>query len=579
MSDFTSSEKVFIPTPEKALDFRELQMKIDAIMDGMDTEDLVKGASVLIVRYLNRYCFFLRVESKQPCHVATFQEGKLFYKAYGKKAFMDLFLPYKLETEITEEYQDRKGNVKTRKKKISNSVGKIWMAHEERRMVECIFFDPEKPAGDWNANNLDVLGRQTEAKNYLNNWWGWEWSKYDGSPDGIVDEVMTNGPVYLDTGEPIPKREVRKSIEHGFERIVYHVEEVMFRGCEKLYTYFWNWLAHVLQRPGRKTEVVIVLTGKMGAGKSIFLSYLCRGLERHTMYFAQSDDIGARFNGSLNQDKILFGADEVDLKSKKNMDWFKNQVTAKDARIESKFVDTRQVKNYANYILTSNDDNCLCNETGHNMRRFFLVKVDDSKVDDEPYWKELVMSFENMEMASMKLLFCWLMRRDITDFNPRDKPKTEELLNQQQSQMSKFEEWWVGCLREEQHIPPYGKGSTTSAHVNWVYGQVKLQDLYEVFINKTRATNINMGAFVTELKKNLPHCDADINNPTFTMPGYLECREKNPLGSLNNVNNLVQCTNKRKRTREEIEKESEDQSERKRSRQKTLFDSGFVREE
>lgn len=58
------------------------------------------------------------------------------------------------------------------------------------------------------------------------------------------------------------------AIEGGrCDLILRHIREVICNGVERDFRYLIGWLAHILQKPGEKPEVAIVLRGKKGTGK------------------------------------------------------------------------------------------------------------------------------------------------------------------------------------------------------------------------------------------------------------------------------------------------------------------------
>ena len=60
-----------------------------------------------------------------------------------------------------------------------------------------------------------------------------------------------------------------------------HVKEVIARGEDVVYEYLLNWFSFILQNPGDKTEVALVITGKEGSGKNVFTDVLSKLLGRY----------------------------------------------------------------------------------------------------------------------------------------------------------------------------------------------------------------------------------------------------------------------------------------------------------
>lgn len=203
-----------------------------------------------------------------------------------------------------------------------------------------------------------------------------------------------------------------------------HIREVIARGEELVYEYILNWFAFILQKPADKTEVALVITGKEGTGKNVFTNVLCKLLGRYANpNLTNISHIVGRFNGAL-EDKKLIVCNELssaDTNKYLNSDALKSVITDKTVNIETKGIDSRLRENVVNLILVSNHFGPV--RITDDDRRYLVIETSDQKCKQYDYFKSLHDSFND---DFYNTLFNFFMNRDISNFNPRDTPDTEE---------------------------------------------------------------------------------------------------------------------------------------------------------
>ena len=203
-----------------------------------------------------------------------------------------------------------------------------------------------------------------------------------------------------------------------------HIREVIARGQELVYEYILNWFAFILQKPADKTEVALVITGKEGTGKNVFTNVLCKLLGRYANpNLTNISHIVGRFNGAL-EDKKLIVCNELssaDTNKYLNSDALKSVITDKTVNIETKGIDSRLRENVVNLILVSNHFGPV--RITDDDRRYLVIETSDQKCKQYDYFKSLHDSFND---DFYNTLFNFFMNRDISNFNPRDTPDTEE---------------------------------------------------------------------------------------------------------------------------------------------------------
>ena len=89
---------------------------------------------------------------------------------------------------------------------------------------------------------------------------------------------------------------------------------------------------------------------------------------------------------------------------------------------EKKGLDKFPLKNHMDLIFTSNNDFCVFIDI-HD-RRYFILDIDDSNANDQSYYMPFKGYCYDPETAMH--VYKYLMSIDISKFNPREIPETEE---------------------------------------------------------------------------------------------------------------------------------------------------------
>lgn len=206
------------------------------------------------------------------------------------------------------------------------------------------------------------------------------------------------------------------SAVHSVLRIISNNDPAVFDYIEKL-------MAWIVQKPYHKSGVcLIVQSPEEGAGKDTYFDLIGRILGEYYMNTISAEDtIFSRFNGSWKQ-KLFVKMEELSfLETKKNVDRFKSIITADKITFEDKGKDSLTLSNYTTFVATTNNDvPVVLNDTS---RRFVLVRASSERVGDRQFWDTIQPILHSTETTQS--YFHHLLHLDLTDFNPRNIPKTE----------------------------------------------------------------------------------------------------------------------------------------------------------
>lgn len=254
-----------------------------------------------------------------------------------------------------------------------------------------------------------------------------------------------------------PGREVEGAFNHwqGFsvepnsrascKRILQHIRKHICRGDEELSDYLIGWLAHMIQRPGEKPGVAVVLRGKKGTGKDTLLDYVGKLITHHHIKVQNQEQMLGKFNA--HQEKcLLLHVEEGYWAGNRGADGaLKFLITSNRVPIEPKGLNVFYVDSYLRLAMSSNEDWVV--PASADERRYFVLDVDSSIKDNHAYFDALRAEMDGNGPAA---LLHFLQHYDISDFNVRDVPKTEALAQQKTLGLRNFPLWWFQMLLEGQ---------------------------------------------------------------------------------------------------------------------------------
>lgn len=180
--------------------------------------------------------------------------------------------------------------------------------------------------------------------------------------------------------------------------------------------WFLNWLAHIVRFPHKKTEVAVVLYDKQfGTGKSMIAEEFLKKIIgiRKMIITCRTDKVFGKFTNT--QGKLLCVLNEASGKETFELnEVIKESITGKTIEMEKKGVDSIQISDYLNYIITTNNLNCIKLEEGD--RRFMVFNTSSKMKGDVEYFNKLASVLD--DDVIMRKFYEELMNRDLSKFNP-----------------------------------------------------------------------------------------------------------------------------------------------------------------
>jgi len=175
------------------------------------------------------------------------------------------------------------------------------------------------------------------------------------------------------------------------------------------YNYILNWLGHIIQKPYKKTNVAIVLFEKFGGvGKNALIDGMIKLLEGYTSKIESIEDITNKFNNNQVNKLLLYG-DEICARASKLSDKLKSIITRTELILEKKGHDSILIKDYSNWIFTTNNELAFKIETRN--RRMFMVDCNNEKMENQDYINYYKYINDNNKMT---ILFNYLLNLNLT---------------------------------------------------------------------------------------------------------------------------------------------------------------------
>jgi hypothetical protein len=312
------------------------------------------------------------------------------------------------------------------------------------------------------------------------------------------------------------------------ERILAHIREVIAAGNEAHFCYIIGWLADILQRPGQKPGVALVLRGGKGVGKDTLAVVMGKIIGRkHVAHIIRPEDLTGRFNAPFATALLVHVEEAFWSGDAGKKGTLQALITAPTQPIERKGIDRIEVDSFLRVLMTTNDEWAV--PASEDERRYAVFDVADVYRRDPKWFDPL---YEEIEGDGPAAFLAYLLAVDLFGVNLRDVPQTNALRDQKIASLRGLPKWWFGLL-DRGNFAGYGEDGDWSAPIT--VEKEALRSSYEFELSKSRFGGDPVGPaqFTKELKKLL--CDeleetrprSNGRRPCmFVLPALSICRDK-----------------------------------------------------
>jgi len=306
--------------------------------------------------------------------------------------------------------------------------------------------------------------------------------------------------------------------------ILAHIRDVLANGDRAHARYIVGYLADMVQNPGRKPGVALVLKGGKGAGKDT-LAVILRLIvgKRHVAHITRPDALTQRFNAPFATALVCHVEEAFWSGAQDKKGTLQALITSETMPIEKKGVDTVEVDSFLRLIMTTNESWAV--PASHDERRYAVFDVSDSRMGDKPYFDALYAEIEGDGPAAF---LAYLLDVDLSEFKVRDVPQTEALRDQKLNTLRGVGRWWFEFLHKGDAGEFEDWEETVTVDRDDIRGR------YESFIRENRhhGDAVNSTQFGHELRKMLPglgttrpRVDGKQGPRVYIFPPLHECRD------------------------------------------------------
>ncbi len=230
-------------------------------------------------------------------------------------------------------------------------------------------------------------------------WWTWN------DPEKRVVRRIVMEPTQLSEADDNPevfnlwhmrKKEMAEpDMTASLESVEILVNHLMYisDGDQQGVLYFLNWLAQLYQAPGIKIPTAILMYSEFGGvGKSSLHKLISRVFGQSMTGSCTGHQIQKQFNDVVEYKRLVFVNEMPKSEKADHYEQFKNAVSEEFVQFEGKGRASKEIRNIAHYIITTNHTKALPLMKGD--RRICVLKCTAQRKDDA-YYTRLINWMEN----------------------------------------------------------------------------------------------------------------------------------------------------------------------------------------
>lgn len=275
------------------------------------------------------------------------------------------------------------------------TLGSAWIMHRKRRTYEggLVF----RPNGNVPSDTLNL-------------WTGW-----DVRPDAAADCSL----------------------------IINYILDVVAAGNKEHAEYIFSWLADIIQNPGKKPGVALVLKGKKGVGKDTLAEIMKMIIGRqHCAHVPATERLTGRFNSAFATAIFIHVEEAIWGGQRESKGVVQSLITSPEMPLERKNVDTVQVDSFCRLLFTTNESWAV--PATADERRYAVFEVSSCHRNDRKYFGPLYHQTENGGLNGfLAFLENWETPEGVEIRNP---PQTKGLMEQKLSGLRGTDRWWYEVL-------------------------------------------------------------------------------------------------------------------------------------
>jgi len=259
--------------------------------------------------------------------------------------------------------------------------------------------------------------------NFVNTWLKDEtirtYEKMDFLPKMDADETIYNTfkGFEVEKLEPNDKLDIKDSL----------IYKHLFNICgldEKVFEYVLMMLSKKVKKPSEVTGTSLIIKSLPGCGKDTFFDWFGNHIMGNKYYFnnVNADLLFGHFNPSL-ANKFICVINETSHKGTKDIvEQLKGNITANEITINEKGIKSYKIKNYATFILLTNNENPI--KVDPSDRRYLAFECNPDIANDEEYFRNLRKEIDSKKYD--RVFYDYLLTLDSLNYNfVKSRPETQ----------------------------------------------------------------------------------------------------------------------------------------------------------
>lgn len=309
-----------------------------------------------------------------------------------------------------------------------------------------------------------------------------------------------------------------------------HLLKIICSGDESLFRWLMNWLAALVQQPGRHGMVAPVFHGGPGIGKGHAAAKMIGSLffKQQFIHLIGADQLTGRFNDHLSG-KVFVYADEAtwggDVRAAEKL---KGLITESIIPIERKFISVVEETSTLHVVIASNNDWPIAVDPRD--RRYTVFNVSSGRQQDDKYFAALLQELDEGGRAAM----LWELLHYTVDWPATRHPHWTRSKGEISTMSLKpIERWWFEKLRTGKMIATGngrwpGKIVKDELHADYM----TFLETFDKHGRSQRATQTELGLHLKKLgilsarlsQQVLPGNDKDTRKMEWDLPTLTESR-------------------------------------------------------
>lgn len=311
-----------------------------------------------------------------------------------------------------------------------------------------------------------------------------------------------------------------------------HLRRIICGGVERYYAWLFNWMAALVQWPGRHAFTAVILRGGQGVGKGHFVHLMLGALfhQQQYVHIIGAGMLTGRFNEHLSGKVLVFADESTWGGDPAAADKLKGMVTESTIPIERKFMPLVEEPSMLHIVAASNNDWPI--SIAMDDRRFFVLDVADAERQNDGYFVPLRRELDDGGRAAM---LHDLLAHDIDEHALRHPPSTKGKREVMAQSLRPIERWWHEKLLTGVMLGPRPGAQDDDAEWPEMVDKAALHDDYLMFLDRhrdtrtRRSTQTELGMFLAKFtpmrsERRLPGVGSRGRAYAWDLPSLVECR-------------------------------------------------------